>query len=143
MLRKEFIDLLFEYFSASHTTLFDITNDVRTEEVTPIHYNILEYLYFNQGAGLTKLADCMYLSLPNASREVRKLTEAQLIKKVSNVDDKRKTAIFLTDQGKAFMDQSFSKLTAKVNERYKELSPEDQIQLESQMKNIMAHLFNK
>lgn len=142
MLRKEFIEQLFEYFSASQTTLFDLTKRARTHDLTVIQYNILEYLYFNDGKGISKLADCVYLSLPNASREVRKLNEMSLIKKQQDPKDRRKTYIFLSEEGKLIMDKAFGIMTSHLEDKLKDLSCNEQKQLEENMRNIMCKLFS-
>lgn len=142
MLRKEFMQLLFEYFAESQKTLFDLTKKSRADNLTSIQYNILEYLYFNDGKGLSKLADCMYLSLPNASREVKKLNNVSLLKKIQDTNDKRKTYIYLTDEGKELMDKCFSTMTSHLEGKLKNLTEKDQIELEQNMINIMSKLFD-
>jgi DNA-binding MarR family transcriptional regulator len=75
MLREDFIQLMFGYFSGSSKTLFELYVNAKPESITPIQYNIMEYLYFNNHKNLSEISDCMYLSMPNASREVKKLIE--------------------------------------------------------------------
>jgi len=142
MLRKEFVQLLFEYFASSQATIFDLTKKSRTGKLTAIQYNILEYLYFNDGKGVGKVADCMSLSLPNASREVKKLTELFLLKKLQDMEDKRKTYIYLTDKGKAVVQTYFKLITSHLENQLKDLTDTDQIELEKNMRNLMEKLFN-
>ena len=141
MLNKEFLQFLFEYFAASQTTLFDLTKQSKPKELTAIQYNILEYLYFNEGKGLSTLAECMYLSLPNASREVKKLIEKNLLKKENDPNDKRKSYLFLTTDGLTIMQDTFNNITALLDVKLNALTETEQIKLMEDMKNIKEKLF--
>lgn len=141
MLREEFIKTLFEFFAASQKTLFEMTKLTKPETLTQIHYNILEYLYFNDGKSLSDLADCMYLSMPNASREVKKLKEKNMVKKVDDITDKRKHYIFLSDEGRTLMKETFDSMIIHLESKFISLDKNDQVELEGYMQKIIKKLF--
>jgi MarR family 2-MHQ and catechol resistance regulon transcriptional repressor len=66
----------FVAFSAAvHQITNDITKDVKSEALTPLQYKILEYIAVSQPVTLSEVSDCMQMSMPNTSREVKKLSE--------------------------------------------------------------------
>jgi DNA-binding MarR family transcriptional regulator len=52
-------------------------------------------MYVSPPLTLSEGSDCQHLSMPNASREVKKLTEKKLIKKMETAIDRRKQIISL------------------------------------------------
>lgn len=66
----------FVAFSAAvHQITNDITKDVKSEALTPLQYKILEYIAVSQPVTLSEVSDCMQMSMPNTSREVKKLSQ--------------------------------------------------------------------
>lgn len=63
-------------FTASvHQITNDITKDVNSDGLTPLQYKIIEYIAVSQPVTLSEISDCMNISMPNTSRELRKLSE--------------------------------------------------------------------
>ena len=141
MLREDFIQLMFGYFSGSSKTLFDLSVGSKPENITPIQYNILEYLYFTDYKNLSDISQCMYLSMPNASREVKKLVEKKLLTSKNDPDDKRKHYFYTTENGRDVMNQAFQIVVKNANQKYDHLSEKKQKELMQHMKVIMDQLF--
>lgn len=79
-------NLLFQKFvtftTAVHQVTHDMTKDVRSESLTPVQYKILEYIAVSQPVTLSEISDCMHMSMPNTSRELRKLSENNCVRKL-------------------------------------------------------------
>jgi DNA-binding MarR family transcriptional regulator len=110
-----------------------MTDNTRTEDITYIQYKIMEYLYFNDRKNLSQVSKCIYLSMPNASREVKKLSEKKIIKKDYDKEDKRKHYLSLTEYGKSVMNNSFGKVVKNFEKKIGDLSIKEQDEL---IKNI-------
>jgi len=76
--------------------------------ITPLHYKILQLLYFDGDKSLTALSECLGLSLPNASREIKKLEAQLMVNKKSKAGDLRSLRIELSPRGIEVMTQSLS-----------------------------------
>jgi len=102
-----------------------------TKEVTASQTNILEYITINQPVTLSEISDCQHMSLPNTSREVKKLTEKKLIEKIEDTNDRRKQSIKLSIEGQAMMNQSFSEIEQRFLERMQPISKEELERIET------------
>lgn len=107
------------FITAVHQITTDMTKDLRLEDITPVQYKILEYITVSPPDSITvsAVSDCLHLSLPNASRELRKLSEKDLCEKVPHPEDRRKQFIRLTPKGEAMMGEAFQRLGARFAER--------------------------
>ena len=122
-------DLLFNKFVLFMTNVHQLTTDlskgVKTEDITPMQYKILEYIMISQSVTITEISDCMHMSLPNTSRELRKLVEKDLCEKLPDTTDRRKHYIQLTEKGITMMQEAFRKIQLEFEDRIKNLSEEE------------------
>lgn len=121
-MRDSFNNEFLELIGDIHRITFEVRRDLKPENLTQIQYNIMEYLYMHQGVSMGPLAECMYLSLPNASREVRKLVELGLVYKKNDENDKRVTNIYMTEEGQSLIGSTFAGIMQTLNERYQHLA---------------------
>ncbi|MRX74262.1 winged helix DNA-binding protein [Bacillus lacus] len=113
----------FVRFTASvHQTSNEITKEIQVENITNTQYKILEFITVNQPVTLTRISDCLNISLPNSSRELKKLIENQLCEKVSDLKDRRIFHIRLTDKGTAIMEEAFQQIQQVFQERMNDLT---------------------
>ena len=77
----------------------DLTQNVNTANITPLQYKILEYIKVSQPVTPTEISECQHMSLPNTSRELRKLQERRLIEKFNDTADRRKQYVRLSKEG--------------------------------------------
>jgi len=137
MLEQKFIESMFRFFFASETTLHKLMEKTKPEELTTIHYKILEYLYFNSSTDISGLANCLYLSLPNTSREIKKLIAANYVMKSVDIHDKRRYFLHLSKKGRLLMDQIFEKVIANATSIYSHLDSTKQLELVSHMDKVI------
>ena len=141
MLTKELEEKMIQFFSETQKTLFDFMNGVIPEDITPIQYNILEYIFFNTQSIMSQLAKCLYMSLPNTSREVKKLVTKGYIRRECDPTDKRKHYLYLSDDGITLMNKSLGILCSNANEKYRDMSEEDQKETVELMDKLMEKIF--
>lgn len=98
---------------------------IKPEAITLLQFEILHFLYSERSATLGQIAACTGMSLPNTSREVRKLMEKSLVAKRAALEDKRVYYVELTPEGQELMALSDSRLEQLVADRYAGLSPDE------------------
>jgi DNA-binding MarR family transcriptional regulator len=117
---------LFQRFVAFSAAVHDITNemtkDMKTEAVTPVQYKILEYLAISQPVTLSEISDCMHMSMPNTSRELKKLIEKGLCEKEAGNEDRRQQIIRLSGNGERLMKEAFQHIEARFAGRIAHLT---------------------
>lgn len=137
--------LLFQKFVALTTAVHQITNDmtkgVRPEALTPVQYKILEYIAVSQPVTLSEISDCMHMSMPNTSRELRKLSEKHLCEKITDAEDRRKQSIRLSPEGEAMMHEVFGRTEAQFVQRLGNVSEEERQEIERALDLLQNKVF--
>ncbi len=87
-----------------------LTEQGGDEHVTAQQFDVLKILYFTSQKNLSELSKCMNINLPNSSREVKKLTQLGYIQKSSSIEDKRKTELSLTTEGRTKVEKFLEKM---------------------------------
>ncbi|WP_017813356.1 MarR family winged helix-turn-helix transcriptional regulator [Paenibacillus shenyangensis] len=118
------------FIASVHQMSSEMTRDIPTGELTPAQYKIMEYLMVSQPITLSEISECIHMSMPNTSREVRKLTDKGLCEKVTNPQDRRKQLIRLSDQGSALMNDIFQTVRERFAQRTAALSDAEKVQIE-------------
>lgn len=138
-------NVLFQQFvsftTAIHQTTAELTKDVKTEAITPMQYKILEYLMVSQPVTLSEVSDCMNMSMPNTSRELRKLTEKRLCEKIADNEDRRRQSIRLTAEGEAMMQEAFDRIEERFRERIQGLTSEDLVKISDAIELLQRKIF--
>ncbi len=140
MLKKDFIDTIFKFFIASQKTVFIIKQKTKPELITQIQYNILENIYYKPGKQLSEISECLGLSLPNASREVKKLIAKDLLYKEYDQADKRNHYIYLSLHGKAMMEDVIKKITENLEMMFGGLCENSQNEIIKNSKALLDNL---
>jgi len=115
--KKELFNQFVAFTTAVHQVTHELTENVKIDNITPVQYKILEYIKVSQPVTPTEISDCQHMSLPNTSRELRKLQERKLIDKISDTEDRRKHYVCLTEDGEKIMEEAF----ACIEERFQQL----------------------
>ncbi len=130
-------------FSASvHRVTYELTKDVKPDSITHVQYKILENIAVSQPVTPSEINDCMQMSMPNTSRELSKLSEKNLIEKISDDKDKRKQYIHLSSDGEILMNEAFASIEARFLERIQNATPEDLKDIERAMDILQSKLFS-
>jgi len=115
--KKELFNQFVAFTAAVHQVTHELTQNVKIDNITPVQYKILEYIMVSQPVTPTEISDCQHISLPNTSRELRKLQERKFIEKISDTEDRRKHYVRLTEDGEKIMEEAF----ACIEERFQQL----------------------
>lgn len=125
MNKQQLFDEFVAFTTSVHEVKYEMTKDIKPGDITPVQYSILEYLAVSQPVTLSQISDCLHISLPNTSREIRKLNEKQLCEKYTAKDDRRVQYIRLSPEGQAVMDTAFQQVEARFQQRILDLSESD------------------
>lgn len=132
----------FVAFSAAvHQITNDITKDVKSEALTPLQYKILEYIAVSQPVTLSEISDCMQMSMPNTSRELKKLSEKGVCARITDPDDRRKQGITLSAAGEALMNEAFQRIAARFEQRIENIPAEERKEIEQALDLLQQKVF--
>ncbi|MET3658840.1 MarR family winged helix-turn-helix transcriptional regulator [Sporosarcina psychrophila] len=113
------------FTTSVHRVTHELTKNTKSDSVTPVQYNILEYIAVSQPVTPSEISDCQHISMPNTSRELKKLSEKNLIEKSSDTEDRRKQYIRLSEDGETMMNESFACVEFRFLDRIQNASIED------------------
>ncbi|MFF2793291.1 MarR family winged helix-turn-helix transcriptional regulator [Lysinibacillus xylanilyticus] len=123
--KKELFNQFVAFTTAVHQVTHELTQNVKIDTITPVQYKILEYIKVSQPVTPTEISDCQHMSLPNTSRELRKLQERKLIEKISDTEDRRKHYVCLTEEGEKIMEEAFACIEARFQQLIQHASKKD------------------
>lgn len=140
MLSQELMDSITKLFTETEQLLYEVRHIGKPDHLTSLQYNMIELLYVSQEKCLSDIAHCLYLSLPNASREVKKLQELGVVEKRSSKTDKRTLYIDLTLKGRTLMEQAFGHIYAYMESKLGHLTEEEQHRLNENIVGVVKEL---
>lgn len=132
---------LVAFTAAVHEATYELTKDVKSDEITPLQYSILEYLAVSPPVTLSQISECQHISMPNTSREIRKLSDKNLCEKFGVEEDRRKQFIRLTEEGQAMMDEAFKHIEARFQERIQGASTDELKEIEHALDVLRNKVF--
>ncbi|NBD27128.1 MarR family winged helix-turn-helix transcriptional regulator [Paenibacillus glycinis] len=141
--RKALFDQAVAFITSVHQVTYEMTKDFALGDITPVQYGILEYIAVAQPVTLSQVSDCKHISMPNTSRELKKLTDRGLCEKFDAPDDKRKQYIRLSPDGQAFMNAAFGHMEGQFRMRLATATEEQLEQLSAAMGVLQASLFSE
>ncbi|CAI6087374.1 MarR family winged helix-turn-helix transcriptional regulator [Cohnella sp. JJ-181] len=137
VLFRKFVD----FTTGVHRTTHEIAKGIKLDAVTPVQYKMLEYIAVSQPVTLSSVADCTHMSLPNTSRELRKLIDKGLCEKVVDGEDRRKQRIRLSVQGQALMNGVFGHMQTELDRRIEGLSAAQLKEIEQALDLLQTRIF--
>ena len=140
--KKALFHQFVSFTTSVHEVTHELTRDIKPEDITPVQYRILEYIAVSQPVTLSHICDCMHMSMPNTSRELKKLTAKNLCEKLESTDDRRKQLIQLSEAGQAMMDEAFGRISERFFERIKNSSEEDLKDIQRALEILQSHVFD-
>lgn len=132
----------FVVFSAAvHQMTHEMTKDVKSDDITPVQYNILEYIAISQPVTPSQVSDCQHMSMPNTSRELKKLVDKHLCEKFDAPDDRRKQYYRLTPEGDQMMKEAFQLIEARFTRRIYDVENEELQEIERALDVLQSKVF--
>lgn len=129
------------FIASVHQVTHDFTKEMSLDSVTPAQYGILQFIAIRQPVTLSEISDCLHMSMPNTSRELKKLYEKGLCEKTDAADDRRKQPIRLSPSGEAMMNEAFAHLQRRMSERLGDVSEEELAEIERALSVLQAKVF--
>jgi DNA-binding MarR family transcriptional regulator len=114
----------------------------KPKELTTLQYKMLLLLIGCQSKTPSQIAECLNLSLPNTSRELRVLENLDLIKKDPDQKDKRKVSIRVTDHGNPILAGAQEAMIKAVEDQFSTLTDQERSTM-TEAFNTLTHLFYK
>ncbi|TYP72365.1 MarR family winged helix-turn-helix transcriptional regulator [Paenibacillus methanolicus] len=133
--------LIVQFVANVHQAANELSKAVQLEEVTPVQYKMLEFIKVSQPVTLSHISDCLQMSMPNTSRELRKLSEKELCVKSFDPEDRRKQWIRLTASGESMMNNAFASIEASLAARIGELSVDELEEVAAAIELLQAKVF--
>ena len=132
----------FVAFSTSvHRVTHELTKNVKPDTITPMQYSLLENVKVSQPVTPSQISDCLHISMPNTSRELRKLIEKNLIEKVEDSEDRRKQYIRLSKDGEIMMNEAFASIESRFLSRIEDASAEELTEINHALDMLHSKIF--
>lgn len=129
------------FITSVHEVTYDLTKDIKPDDITPVQYSILEYIAVSQPVTLSQISECKHISMPNTSRELKKLTEKNLCEKFDVAEDRRKQFIRLSEAGQAMMNEAFQQIGNRFLSRLSDTSPEELEEINRALHLLQSKVF--
>ena len=94
-------------------------------EMSVPHFRTLTFIYNNNGASLSDVAEHIGLSLPAMSTLVDGLVSRGLMVREENRDDRRRMTLSLTRRGRAKLDSAYKATQVQLSKSLRRLSSSD------------------
>ncbi|OZB93594.1 MarR family winged helix-turn-helix transcriptional regulator [Paenibacillus sp. XY044] len=134
-------DKLIAFTAAVHQVKHEMTQGIKPEGITPVQYSMLEYIAVSQPVTLSKISDCQQMSMPNTSREIKKLCDKQLCEKYDDPKDRRKQYVRLTGEGERVMKEAFGHIGGRFLARLQDASKQDVQEIVHAMDVLHSRVF--
>ncbi|MGG0658744.1 MarR family winged helix-turn-helix transcriptional regulator [Rummeliibacillus pycnus] len=132
---------LISFTTSVHQVTHDLTQNVKSDSITAVQYKILEYIKVSQSVTSSEISECLHISMPNTSREIKKLNEKNLIEKISDPKDRRKQTIHLSKEGGIMMNEAFATIQTRFQNRIQNASEQDLEEIEQAITILQTKLF--
>jgi len=139
--KKALFDKCIEFTTSVHLVTHELTKNVKSNSITPVQYKILENITVSQPVTPSEISECLHISMPNTSRELKKLNEQNLIKKMSGTEDQRKQYICLSEDGDQMMKEAFACIETRFLNRIKNASDKDLGEIDRALDVLQTKLF--
>lgn len=129
------------HIAASHQLHYDMTKGLPMDDITPLQYELLEFLSVKQPVTLSEISECMGISMPNTSRELRKLKEKGLCGKHEDPEDRRKQYVRLSPVGEERMDIAFAHMKKLFLRQLEHVADVELVRISEALNVLSATIF--
>ena len=139
--KKNLFYKLVAFTTSVHRVTNELTKNAKSDSISQVQYNILEYIAVSHPVTPSEINDCQNMAMPNTSRELRKLSEKNLIEKIHDPADRRKQYIRLSKEGEVLMNEAFSTIESRFLKRIQNASAEDLEEINQAIDILQKKLF--
>lgn len=122
-----------------------IRADMRTHSAECLSIPQLRSLAFlkrNPGASLSEVAEHLGVTCATASTTIERLVQRNLVQRTDHPQERRRVVLNLTEEGKQLLEQSQQKTRAHIAEILKDLTPEQESQIEEGL-TLLKNVFEQ
>ena len=98
---------------------------VQPSALTPLQWEMLQVVAAAGETSLSQICECTKQSLPNGSRELKKLVLGGWIQKQQSPFDRRESVLSLSPSGGALVHQAYGQLKASLREHLADRTPQE------------------
>ncbi|MFD2117200.1 MarR family winged helix-turn-helix transcriptional regulator [Paenibacillus yanchengensis] len=132
---------LVSFSNAVHHVTNELTKNATTHAISQVQYSILEFVFVSNMVTPSEISDCLHTTMSNTSRELSKLYEKGLIIKTNDLQDKRRTLITLSPDGKKLMNEVFDIVEERFAKRIDNVSSEQLKTIEQAIDTLQSTVF--
>lgn len=138
-------DLLFQqtvaFIASVHNVHYEMTKTMPLHGLTSLQYEIMEFLAIDQPLTPSQISECKGISMPNTSRELRKLTEKGLCERFDDPTDRRKQYIRLSAAGEKYIAEAFEHLKKELWGRLSGMDDREMQHIIAAMQHLQQTVF--
>lgn len=97
----------------------------KSSELKRTEFLLLNNLMMADGLPMNTYGEKLCISKPNLSKLVHELVDKQWVKKEKSEEDKRVTRIYITDQGRVFLQEHYKRMKEQVVASTEKLTDEE------------------
>jgi len=130
------------FIASVHNVHHDMTKTMPLHGLTSQQYEIMEFLAIDQPLTPSQISECKGISMPNTSRELRKLTEKGLCERFDDPTDRRKQYIRLSTLGEKYMAGAFEHLNKELWKRLEGMDTSELQRITAAMQHLQETIFH-
>ncbi|WP_188207890.1 MarR family winged helix-turn-helix transcriptional regulator [Alkalibacillus aidingensis] len=116
--------------------LFGNPQSLSNHDLHPTHFHILYIIECHHSLSMGDIAEKLAVKKSNLTPLIQKLSKKKLITQMKSEQDRRKTYIELSEEGKTFLEDQKQFLQLRVKERLSELNTEEQLKLQESLSTL-------
>ncbi len=125
MNKHELFTKFVSFTTSVHQLTHELTQNVKSDSITTTQYKILEYITVSGPTTPSDISECLYISMPNLSRELKKLSDNHFIIKSIDPTDRRKQSISLSSDGELLMNNAFASIEEQFLPKIQHLTEQE------------------
>src|SRR5690606_1682599 len=129
------------FIAAVHQVHYDMTKTMPLHGLTALQYEIMEFIAIDQPLTPSQISECKGISMPNTSRELRKLTEKGLCERFDDPTDRRKQYIRLSELGEKYMAEAFEHMKQELGKRLGDMGENELQHIIASMQHLQKTVF--
>lgn len=134
----------FMQFTVTLSEAMDVlTENLEFDGITRVQFNVLQHVATEQPVTLSQICYCQNMSMPNASREIKKLAERGFLYKDTDEKDRRVNYIRLTETGTKLMNAVSDCMEERFFNSISNMPQNDILKLKESLDNLSDSLLNQ
>ncbi|MGX9134217.1 MarR family winged helix-turn-helix transcriptional regulator [Rummeliibacillus sp. JY-2-4R] len=143
MNKHELFTKFVTFATSIHQLTHELTQNVKSDTITNTQYKILEYISVSGPATPSEISECLYISMSNLSRELKKLSDHHFIVKSIDPTDRRKQSIRLSSDGDLLMNEAFATIEEQFLPRIQHLTEQELYEVEQALELLQNKILKR